>query len=511
MKYISNYLVLILLAFVFGSCDQEEFLTAEYYQGIVDQTFLTAPSHAKPAVTGVYDVLSYKGTNWDKMILGSSGADDIVEIHGDANWASLIAIDQYRWTPEEQGDPKHIWKYWQAYYAGIQRANLVLEKLPAIEDLNETLKKRYLAEVKALRAYYYFNLVTAFDNVPLILKNLGYEESINITNGTDPEEQAKLVWDQIITDLDEAAPDLPDSYDSQDDKGRVTKGMVNALLAQTYLWKKDWAKAESYAKKVIDSPAGYELEPEYADLFNGVSEYTKEAVFTAMRAAGSESQNIWSDYLDETNYDVLWGPFASWSWFYQPDSNFVRHNTYIDATDVRIDTTTLDAIHETYDMNGDGVIDASDKVPTYSPASGSNIHMMKWVPYGINFSDGGVWSGQHGQVDQHLIRLAEVYLDYAEALVHQGRANDALHYINLVRRRAKASDITTTNESELLEIILNERKVEFCFEGKRFFDLKRVGKLKDVLGPLGWKDHMVRYPIPQEEMDLTKMNQNPGY
>ena len=115
-------------------------------------------------------------------------------------------------------------------------------------------------------------------------------------------------------------------------------------------------------------------------------------------------------------------------------------------------------------------------------------------------------------VDQVMIRLSEVYLDYAEALVQQDKnVSTAVEYVNKVRRRAGASDITTTNKGELLDIILNERKVEFCFEGKRFFDLKRVDKLQQVLGPLGWKSHMVNYPIPQEEIDLTQMEQNTGY
>ena len=503
MKNINKLLILLIFVLTFSGCNDEEFLTAEYYEGVVDQNFLTTPAHAKPAVTGVYDVMSYKGTNWDKMILGSSGADDIVEQHGDANWASLIAIDQYRWVPEEQGDPKHIWKCWQAYYAGIQRANLVLEKLPALEGMNEDLKNRYIAEVKALRAYYYYNLVIAFGDVPLILKSQGYEEAINITRSPEAD-----VWAQIIQDLTEAAADLPDSYDSQEDAGRCTKGMANALLDQVYLWQKDWAKAESFAKKVIDSPAGYQLEPNYADLFNGVSQYSKEAIFTAMRAAGSETENIWSDYLDETNYVVLWGPFASWSWFYQPDTNFVRHNTYTDASDYRIDTVTYDVDHELYDLNNDG--DPTND-PIYTSPPG-NIHLMKWIPVNTDLTTGIIWTGGYGNINQIMIRLSEVYLDYAEALVQQGKdINTALEYINRVRRRGGASDITTTDKNQLLDIILNERKVEFCFEGKRFFDLKRAGKLKEVLGPLGWKDYMVNYPIPQEEIDLTKMEQNPGY
>jgi hypothetical protein len=502
MKYIYKIIILLVITLSLNGCNDDEFLTAEYYEGIVDVNFLTSPSHARPAVTGVYDVMSYKGTNWDKMILGSSGADDIVEQHGDANWASLIAIDQYRWVPEEQGDPKHIWKYWQAYYAGIQRANLVLEKLPPLEGLNESLKQRYIAEVKALRAYYYYNLVTAFGDVPLILHSQGYEDAINITRSPEAD-----VWAQIITDLNDASAVLPDTYDSPDDEGRVTKGMANALLTQVYLWQKDWSKAEAAAKKVIESPAGYSLEPNYADLFNGVSENSTEAIFTAKRAAGAEVQSIWSDYIDETNYVVLWGPFASWSWFYQPDPDFVRNNTYVDATDYRLDTVTYDVINEKYDLNNDGDYD-NDNI-WHSPPG--DIHMMKWIPVNVDLTTGAIWSGGYGYIDQIMIRLSEVYLDYAEALVHQGRGSEALIYINKVRNRGGSGDVTTTDQSELERIILNERKVEFCFEGKRFFDLKRAGKLSEYLGPLGWKDYMVNYPIPQEEIDLTQMVQNPGY
>ncbi len=502
MKYTNKFLILLIFALTMTACDDEEFLTAEYYGGIVDANFLTNPAHAKPAVTGVYDVMSYKGTGWDKMILGSSGADDIVEQHGDANWASLIAIDQYRWVPEEQGNPKHIWKYWQAYYAGIQRANLVLEKFPALEGLNEELKQRYIAEVKVLRAYYYYNLVIAFGDVPLILTSQGYEDSINVTRSPEAD-----VWAQILKDLTEAEVVLPESYTSPDDAGRVTKGTANALLDQVYLWQKDWNKAADAARKVINSTAGYQLEANYADLFNGVSPYSKEAVFTAMRAAGAEVQSIWSDYIDETNYVVLWGPFASWSWFYQPDPDFVRNNTYIDATDYRLDTVTYDVINEKYDLNNDGDFD-NDNV-WHSPPG--DIHLMKWIPVNTDLTTGAIWSGGYGNVNQMMIRLSEVYLDYAEALIQLGNASEALTYINMIRARAHASDITTTNKEELLSIILNERKVEFCFEGKRFFDLKRVSKLSEFLGPLGWKDYMVNYPIPQEEIDLTKMIQNPGY
>ncbi len=498
MKYIDKFLLLIISILTVGACNQEEFLNAEYYGGIVDENFLTVPSHAGPAVAGVYDVLSYKGTVWNRMNMGSSAADDIVEDHGDANWQNLINLDKYIWLPEN-GD---IWKHWTSQYVGIQRANIVLNRLPSLDDINPDLKKRYLAEVKALRAYYYYNLVTAFGDVPLITTEIGYGDAINLERAPEAD-----VWEQIITDLKEAGADLPDSYDANEDAGRVTRGMTNAMLSRVYLWQKDYSNAANAALAVINSPANYALEADYAALFNGISQYSKEGVFTAMRAANSEKQSIWSDYMDETNYMILWGPFRSWSWFYQPDTNFVRHNNTIEPGDYRIDTITYDVNYECYDLNNDG--DCTNDVIYESPPG--NIHLMKWVPVNVDLTTGLMWTGGYGNINRYLIRLSEVYLDYAEALVELGQAPQALQYINLVRNRANSTAVTTTDANELRDIILNERKIEFCFEGLRFFDLKRVGRLKEFLGPLGWKDHMVNFPIPQEEIDLTKMTQNPGY
>jgi hypothetical protein len=139
---------------------------------------------------------------------------------------------------------------------------------------------------------------------------------------------------------------------------------------------------------------------------------------------------------------------------------------------------------------------------------------MKYVPIDANISGGnGAFNrGQAGYVDIQILRFSEVLLNYAEALVETGQATQALPYINQIRNRAKLSDITTTDANELRDIILNERKLEFCFEGKRFFDLKRVGRLEEFLGPLGFvTGRHENFPIPQSEIDITQMQQNQGY
>ena len=251
-KLIYLFSVLLVLQIAFFSCNEKEFLTPAYKDKIVDINFLTDPNHAGPAVIAIYDVLGFQGLfTWDRMIMGSSSSDETVEDHGDPEWADLINIDKFLWTPENN----HIWEHWEANYTGIARANLVIEKVPALEGLNATLAVRYVAEAKALRALFYYNLVTAHGDVPLTLEPLSFEQAKNLTRTPESE-----VWDQIITDLKDARDVLPDTY-PESDLGRVTKGFANAMLSRGYLWTKEYDKAEAAALAVINSPANYDLEP----------------------------------------------------------------------------------------------------------------------------------------------------------------------------------------------------------------------------------------------------------
>ncbi len=494
------YLTLIILGFIGHSCNEDEFLEHDYVNAVVSDNFLTIPSHADKAVVGMYNVLLYHGLySFDRLILGSSAADEIVEDHNDPLWSQLIDLDKYRWKAENA----FVWEHWTDNYTGIMMANSIVNKVPEIEGMDNVLGVRYVAEAKALRALFYYNLVTAHGGVPVFSEVLSPPAGRNITRASEQE-----VWDQILADLNDAVAGLPDAYEKADDKGRVTKGFANTLLSKAYLWQKDYTNAASTALEVINSPAGYALEAEYADLFNGVSEFSKERIFGINFASGIEG-SIWSRVEDVTNRWYMYGPFASWSWFYQTSRDFV--DAEVALGDTRMDTVTLDMRNgEKYDLNNDGVIDSKDKIPANPPV---DTHLMKWVPFNQDLTNTGeVYLGNQGFVDILVFRYAEVLLNYAEALVELGRENEALPFINEIRIRAKLDKITTTSTSELRDIILHERKVEFCFEGKRFFDLKRVGRLEEFLGPLGFKKGIhENFPIPQTEIDLTKMEQNPGY
>ena len=502
MKRIFKTTVILISLIIAGQSCSESFLDQEYVNGLVDANFFTDPSHAERGLTAVYDVLGHEGQFiLTRLILGSSAADDIVEDHGDYSrvGTGMIEVDKYNW----HASSRYIMDHWYSCYKGIGRANYVITKVGDIEGLDTGLANRYIAEAKALRATFYYNLVTAYGDVPLLTEPITLEETKTLTRTPQSD-----VWNQIVLDLTEARDILPDIYEFSSDLGRVTKGYANAMLSSIYLWTGDYDKTITAAEAVINSPAGYKLEKNYSDIFDGTVENGKESILDVMNVKNSPVEAIFRTEQSEVNRSIYWGPVVSWSHFYTPATDFVDNE--FDPFDLRKDFSVLDmGAGETYDINGDGKIDTKDKIPPNPP---HDMHMMKYVPRGEDLSNGTWNNGLLQYVNVHIMRFAEVLLNYAEALNNSGRTNDALNQVNTLRSRAGLLPLVPTSKSEMDDIILHERAVEFCFEGHRFFDLKRAGKLDEVLSPLGFISgkHEV-FPIPQTELDLTSMVQNPNY
>ncbi|MDF9797883.1 tetratricopeptide (TPR) repeat protein [Catalinimonas alkaloidigena] len=497
MKNIISIISLSLVLVVISAC-KEDFLEQEYKNGLVDVNFFQKPEHAEKALTAVYDVLGFEGQYiLTRMALGSSAADDIVELHGDFSrvGTGFIELDGYNW----HSSSRYIMDHWYSSYKGIKRANDVIHNVMDIPGMDEVSAGRFVAEAKALRALFYYNLVTVFGDVPLLTASVSLEDSKNVSR--DP---ASEVWRQIVTDLNEAKEILPASYDSAD-LGRVTTGFANALLSRVYLWTGEYEKAIAAAAAVT----GYVLEPIYAQLFNGEAESGQESILEVMNASGSPSENIWRTEDSEVNRSIYTGPVFAWSHFMQPSRDFID-NAFEEGDVRRGDDVILDHREgDTYDINGDGVIDENDEIPANAPV---DAHNLKYVKKGADLTSGGVWIGELQTVNVIIMRYAEVLLNKAEALNESGRSEEALAPLNQVRARAGLDPVSTTDQNQLRDIILHERAVEFCFEGHRFFDLKRTNKLDEVLGDLGFiaGKHEV-FPIPQTEIDLTEISQNPGY
>ena len=267
MKNISFIIVVLLVMMASISCKKELDIVPHkiYYDN-----FYQTEDDAIAAVNAVYDMLGsvnqYSNYLW---LIQDIGSDDC-NARATINDPNLQEFNSYNIRPTNS----FVSGIWQGTYLGISRANVVIEKVPAIK-METVTKERIIAEAKFLRALFYFNLVRIYGEVPLITvpvtPNLGDEE-IYLSKSS-----VSAIYNQIIADLSQAAEKLPAKYSSTNDLGRATSGAALGLLSKVYLTNKDWENAQLTAAKVIDSKI-YGLNADYASNF-------KEANKTAATSA----------------------------------------------------------------------------------------------------------------------------------------------------------------------------------------------------------------------------------
>ena len=463
----------------------EDFVTKEYQNGVVDENFFQDGKDAEQALTAVYDIVGQKGYYRDAIFpLGESSSDNIDEQTGDNGDYGFHykAISDYRWVP----DNPFFEARWYDSYKGIFRANILLDKLPAIE-MDESLKQRYVAEAKFLRGLFYFTLIISYGDVPLVTEILTRDEYNNLAR-TD---QA-LVYAQVEQDLTEAVDVLPTADASQ--VGRATRGSALGLLSRVYLYQKKWQESADASEEVMALNT-YGLVEDYGSLFNGHNENSEESLFEMQSV--SRAPSFWNSG-SENLYSVMWSPMIGWANWYTPSVDVIQSFEQGDAR--RKASLLIVGANDSIDLNGDGVLD-----PFPDPETGSNTvfftdsNVRKFLPEGKPLND-----ATNFDVNFPIIRYAEILLNNAEALNELDRSAEALAPLNEVRARAGLPAITITNQTELRDIIYHERRIELVFEGHRFFDLKRQDRAAEVLGPLGFQPGVNEYfPIPQEELDLN--------
>jgi hypothetical protein len=374
---------------------------------------------------------------------------------------------------------------------------VVIEKVPGI-DMNPTLRARYIAEAKFLRAVYYFDLVRAFGCVPIVTTTT---PALKI-----PRDSSDDVFDLVEADLLAAVTDLPEkSAYGPADLGRASKGAAKAMLARMYLFRGDFVNAERYALEVINSNI-YDLEPVFVDANGRNGEHGVESVF---EIGAQEIEGAFGNQYANTQ-GVRGTPNRGWG-FNRPsvnlrasfESNDPRlKGTIIDLGDV-LDGVTIVGDGETPDVTLDG--------------SGNVIEIESynrkiWIA-------GSTTTTQYGH-NRRLIRYSDVLLMAAEALNENNKPGDALVHLNRVRARARQGnnailpDVTTTDKTALRNAIYQERRVELALEGHRFWDLVRTGRAASVLGSRGFitGQHEL-LPIPQNEIDISQgvLTQNPNW
>ena len=494
MKRLLLYTVSFLFTAFLTGC--EDFLQTNPQGELTQESFPTTAADAQLATNAVYTTLR----NWHFHF----GGYPILEIMSDDahkgsnpndQASNLNPYDDFSFTATQDG----LDRWWSALYEGIKRANVVIEKVPAIE-MDSDLRNRCLAEAHFLRGIYYFDLVRAWGGVPIV------------TNTTPPlkleRSSAEDVYKLINEDLEFAIQYLPlrSSYETANE-GRATKGAAQAFRAKTALFRDDFMTAETMALEVIKSKE-YALEPSFDFANSEAGEHGTESVFE-IGAIGTEGgSSAGNQYANSQG--VRGTPNRGWG-FNRPSEDL--RNSF-ESGDPRLDYTIID-LGEVLDgitILGDGSTPDIEQDENGQILQRECYNQKVWTP-------GNTTITQWGH-NRRLMRYADVLLIAAEALNENGKPGDAIIYLNQVRERAREGnpevlpDITTTNKNELRDLILAERRAELALEGHRFWDLVRTGKAPEVLGPLGFEEGKNELlPVPQTEIDISQgtITQNSNY
>lgn len=501
MRNINTFIVFIILVALCLTACQKEFLDRESLVNETESNFYKTEDDAIAAVVAAYDVLQFElsPNGHFRWFWGDIVSDDATKGgSGDNDVASLGKLERF----EGQANNELLESEWSANYKGIARANIVLEKVPDIE-MNVLLKERLLAESKVIRAWFYYNLVTMFGDVPLVLKILSPSEYIQ---SRTPKAD---VWAQIETDLTEARPNLPRrSQLSFEETGRITVGVAQSLLLKAYVFQEKWSLAEPLAESIINS-GEYSLDPDYGNIFTLQGENGSGSIFEIQYMNASNGD--WGRFLEGTLTNVFQrarGSFGGYG-FNLPTQEFVNEFA---ADDPRLSATVF---REGDQMGDRGV---------FTKAATGQPHDYYSRKYFINASDQATTGDPNvnGPSNDRVIRFADVLLMHAEAAYWNGNELGAMNSVNLVRERARGSNPTTvvppisSSGTQLLEDIYKERRLELGMEGHRFFDLVRTGRAGTLLRAQGYQFvdgvHEL-FPIPLSEIQASNgaIEQNPGY
>lgn len=438
-----------------------------------DQAIVNVAS-AQGAVNGMYNNL--QGVyDWHVQVISDVASDVSQQID---TWDALINIDEFSQTP----DNSEISDLYTVLYRCSDISNNIIAKVPTIEGAEAT-KNDLMGQAYFVRALAYFELARFFGGIPGAYEEAGVVVKLTPSVGISPSDYAPRTtltetYAQVEADLLQALSLLPESrlsgvqIDNVQTRARATKAAARAMLARLYLYKKDWAQAESYATLVINDTK-FRLVTPFENIFR--SKNTEESVFE----------------LQYNNNDVS----GLRNWYY-PTSLSGRGGVALhDATYAEM----------TADAN-----DARGKL-TAKNATTNTYYTTKW--------------NTAGNIDNvSVIRIAEMYLIRAEARAELGtNLTGAADDLNAVRTRAGVGNTPAATQGELRDAILAERKLEFIGEGHRWFDLIRTGKaltaLSDVKRSKGSQSSYSLtnpgrqvFPFPNVEV-LTNTNllQNSAY
>lgn len=463
------------------------------------EAFFNSESDYQLALVAAYDYLQIQSMFFQYAEIASDNTLCGGETATDSQW--IQDIDDMIHTPFGQTDRRSLGAMWKRLYEAVNRCNFIMEFKDKTDFANKT---SVIAQTRFLRAYYNFELVKWWGDVPMLVdKRIRFGDQFSI-NRTPKED----VYALIEADLIFAAANLP--Y-VQTKTGRVTKGAAQALLGKAYLYQGKFTEAATVLEDLINNgPHRLLTSTEYPNMFERDWENNAESVFE-IQYSDVDGGSYDCFHCLEGNYSVYFnGPrgFVDGTGKFDEGFSFnVPTQEVVDAFepgDLRYETSILDI--EQYIADNPG--------STWDGTEGhehTGYFNRKYIARkgDLNISDFALTNPDNYRV----IRFADVLLMAAEALNRKSSPDDekARDYLNRVRNRALLGNVNTSGNN-LANDIYKERRVELVGEGHRFFDLVRTGRApQEINGFVAGKHEL--FPIPIEEINLSgnRWLQNPNY
>lgn len=437
-----------------------------------------------------YDLMEF--TVFDRIINGDALSDNCYA--GGDNFGP-ITLDNFTFN-SLNGNLNRDWQY---AYSMIGRVNIAL---PLIENCNDPAlssarKNQLLSEARFLRAFTYFDMVQLFGKVPLILTPPDLTSAETLLKSTlVPRSSVDSVYMAILNDMWFASSNAM-NIGTSPSKVMITKGVADAALAKVHaaMPNSNWDSVRYYCDKVIPH---YTMLPQYSHLWDNAHKNNNEAIW-ALTYEGYGGPDGIGNWIPSIHVEVDGsGNFIGGSWkkFNIPSNDLINlFNS--EGDDVRLNNSIT-------------FLDISGQFT--DPNFPSNNY-----PFLTKFNDPA-----NGLNDFYIIRLPDIMLLKAEALVKAGNLQGALDLVNEVRARVNLGDKTGASADAVEKIIADERRMELAFEGHRWYDLVRTGKAIEVMNAqrggsgnnlnYNVQPHQLIMPVPQNQIDLNPMmDQNPGY
>lgn len=540
-------------------CSCDEFLTESPRTFISTSTFFKTENDARSACDGVYKMLQDGTSNssfgrwWPAIDLGT---DDVMSKSSKTDfnsWFSHTINGSLPWF--------ETWGQYSNFWTGISRANCVIANVPSI-NMDVTTRNEIIGEARALRAFYYFQLVRTYGDVPAIINEIKVKEDF-----MKPRANVDTIYNQvIIPDLQFAETNCKDGLHD----GHITKWTAKIILADVYLtragWRRtsqgqfvqgdpiNWSLARDKAKDIIDNSPhslitlplinGKNTVPACGVSWNESSPFSKESMFE-LSAVNIYPYGSWltRECGPNTNGIGFWGAASNKPLSSEGITSTVSQLIFPAkpvATGTYIPTPSLWRAYESGDQRRNWGL-----MTRYTTSDGLNYlcqpTFRKYVD--IDYYLGKANTSFQNTNNNFLIyRFADALLIYAEAANEVAQAvagDDAYKAVNAIRNRAGLSNISTAlSQSDFRETVWKERRCEFSGECKRRFDLIRTKRLATqtanievnwlpsdnpgfataysnvnplFTGTVSWPDREWLMPIPQSEIDLNGWTQNEGY